>query len=419
MKALVFSRKPARYAAAVVAGRVASGAGAKVGPLRLHEDHDIPDLPGPGWRYIKPRLAGICGSDLATIDGTSSRYFEPIVSFPFVPGHEIVADLVDPANPKAPADGSQRVILEPVLGCVARNISPVCHECAAGHLGNCTNIAFGDLAPGLQSGFCCDTGGGWSTMMVAHESQLHAVPDHWTDEMAVMVEPTACAVHAALASGVSGSDAGDATVVILGAGTLGLLTLAAVRSISPDASILVVAKHPEQRDEARTLGADHFAEPSEIKRAVRRLTGSKALTNAGPDGPIDRLTGGASVVFDCVGSNDSLADAIAVSGPRGRIMLVGMAGHTEVDLTGLWHKELQLVGTYAYGTETPAADGTPLRTFDLAMELVEAHHLGRLVTATYPLSRYTEAISHAANAGRRGAVKIAFDLRPEKERDHL
>ncbi len=416
MKALVFARKPARYVAAVLAGRVVSGAGAKVGPLKLHEDHDIPELPGPGWRYIKPRLAGICGSDLATIDGTSSRYFEPIVSFPFVPGHEIVADLVDPANPKAPADGSNRVILEPVLGCVARNVSPVCEQCAAGNLGNCMNIAFGDLSPGLQSGFCCDTGGGWSTLMVAHESQLHSVPAHWTDEMAVMVEPAACAVHAALAAGIT---PGTTTVVVLGAGTLGLLTLAAIRSIAPDVTILVVAKHPEQRDEARKLGADHLAEPAEIKRAVRRLTGSKALTNAGPDGPIDRLTGGAAVVFDCVGSSESLADAIAVSGPRGRIMLVGMAGHTELDLTGLWHKELQLVGTYAYGTEEPAADGTPRRTFDLAMELVENHDLGRLVTATYPLNRYTEAISHAANAGRRGAIKIAFDLRTEKERDHL
>ena len=45
--------------------------------------------------------------------------------------------------------------------------------------------------------------------------------------------------------------------------------------------------------------------------------------------------------------------------------------------------------------------------------------LGRLVSATYPLARYKEAIEHAADAGRRGAVKIAFDLRPEKERNRI
>ncbi|MEL7209029.1 MAG: hypothetical protein AAGK32_12505, partial [Actinomycetota bacterium] len=45
--------------------------------------------------------------------------------------------------------------------------------------------------------------------------------------------------------------------------------------------------------------------------------------------------------------------------------------------------------------------------------------LGRLVSATYPLDRYRDAVEHAAQAGPRGAVRIAFDLRDEKERDHL
>ena len=73
-----------------------------------------------------------------------------------------------------------------------------------------------------------------------------------------------------------------------------------------------------------------------------------------------------------------------------------------------------VVGAYAYGVE-PLAGGR--RTFDLAFELVAAHDLGRLVGATYPLSRYTDALSHAANAGRRGTVKVAFDMRDEKARN--
>ncbi len=81
MKALQFDRKVARYAAATVAGRLLPGRGAKVGPLRL-ADVDLPELPTPEWvRGRAPGWAGICGSDLATIDGHSSRYFEPIVSF--------------------------------------------------------------------------------------------------------------------------------------------------------------------------------------------------------------------------------------------------------------------------------------------------------------------------------------------------
>jgi hypothetical protein len=93
-----------------------------------------------------------------------------------------------------------------------------------------------------------------------------------------------------------------------------------------------------------------------------------------------------------------------------------MPGHVHVDLTGLWQREIQLAGSYAYGYET-LTDGSRRRTFDLAFELVAAVGLGRLVSATYPLARYRQAIEHAADAGRRGAVKVAFDLRGEKERN--
>ena len=100
-----FHRSELRYAAAAVASRLRPSAGAGWGPLKL-VDGEAPELPGEGWQRIYPRLAGICGSDLATIDGRSARYFEDYVSFPFVPGHEIVADTAE----------GRRVIVEPVLG---------------------------------------------------------------------------------------------------------------------------------------------------------------------------------------------------------------------------------------------------------------------------------------------------------------
>ena len=403
MKALRFERNVPRFAAAAVAGRLAGGAGAKVGPLRLRSI-DPPELPGPDWTELAPRLAGICGSDLATIDGHSSRYFEPIVSFPFVPGHEVVADLGQAVG-DVPAG---RVVVEPVLGCVTRGIDPPCDACARGDLGNCERIAFGAIEPGLQTGFCCDTGGGWSTRMVAHASQLHAIPDDWTDEAAVMVEPTACAVHGALAAQVREGD----LVVVLGAGALGLLTIAALARFAPACTVLAVAKHPVQRELAAQLGAHTVVAPGEVARAVRRATGTMAIG----DGDIVRLAGGADVVIDCVGNDTSLAQALAVVRPRGRITMVGMPGHTQVDLTGLWQREITLAGAYAYGTEV-LADGERRRTFDLAFELVAAADLGRLVSATYPLARFADAISHAASAGPRGAVRIAFDLRNEKERN--
>ncbi len=407
MRALRFDRNLTRFAAATAASRVRSGAGARYGPLRLR-DVSEPELPAPSWERVQPRLAGICGSDLATVDGRSSRYFEPLVSFPFVPGHEVVAD-------RAGTDGEpgSRVVIEPVLGCITRGISPPCAACAEGRLGGCERTAFGALEPGLQTGYCCDTGGGWSTAMVAHESQLHTVPEDWADEAAVMVEPTACGVHGALAGDVATGE----TVAVIGAGTLGLVVTAALRRFTGAGPVVVAAKHPHQRALARELGADVVVGAGELARAVRRATGTLALGNGKVDGRVERLTGGADVVIDCVGSETSLASALSVVRPRGRVVMVGMPGTVTVDLTGLWHREVDLVGAYAYGIEAPVASrGEPRRTFDLAFELVGAAEPGRLVSAGYPLDPYTDAIAHAADAGTRGAVKIAFDLRTEKER---
>jgi len=393
MRALRIDRKLHRFAAARVASEVVPGGGSRVGPLKYADEADPPELPGPGWEVIRPRLAGICGSDLSMIDGRASRYFEPIVSFPFVPGHEVVAD----------ADDGRRVVVEPVLGCVARNVVPPCPSCARGDLGGCERLAFGDLAPGLQTGFCCDTGGGWSTQMVAHGSQLHEVPAAWPDERAVMVEPTACAVHAALAAGVAEGD----LVVVLGAGTLGILTVAALRRFTPAGTIISTAKHPDQRRWVKELGADVVSEPSEVARLVRRLSGSMAYRN--------QLTGGADAVLDCVGDSGSLTQSLALVKPRGQVTVVGMPASVTLDLTTLWHRETRLAGAYAYGTET-LPSGERRRTFDLAFELADAMRLERLVSARYRLSEHRDAIEHAAAAGRRGAVKVVFDLTGEKGR---
>ncbi|HLN05988.1 MAG TPA: zinc-binding dehydrogenase [Acidimicrobiales bacterium] len=397
MKALRFERNVPRFAAARVASVIAgSGKGVRVGPLELVEV-DAPEVPGPDWVRVRPRLAGICGSDLATLDGRSSRYFEHVVSFPFVPGHEVVGDVEGGA-----LDG-RRVVIEPVLGCEARGIEPKCAGCATGRKGSCERIAFGHLRPGLQTGYCADTGGGWSAGLVAHESQLHEVPGDLSDEAAVMVEPAACAVHAACAADITGGE----RVVVLGAGTLGLCVIAALRALCLPGTLVAVAKHPDQRRLARDLGADQVVSPGEHKRAVRRLTGSLALDSQ--DGEIARLTGGVDLVVDCVGSSDSLEQCLDVVRPGGTIVLVGMPGVVKIDLAPLWQREIELRGAYAYGVEE-RPDG-PRSTFDLAFDLVRDARLERLVSARYPLERYEDAVAHAAAAGRRGAVKIVFDLR--------
>ena len=191
-------------------------------------------------------------------------------------------------------------------------------------------------------------------------------------------------------------------MAVIGSGTLGLLTVAALRQANPLRDVIATAKHPHQRTLATELGADVVVAPAELDRVVRSRSGSMLLDSG-------QLTGGIATVVDCVGSAESLTQALRITAPGGTIHAVGMTGVTTLDLTPLWQREISLRGAYAYRRED----------FATALDLVRTHDLGRLVSGTYPLHRYEDAIDHAASAGRRGAVKIAFDLRGERERERI
>ena len=385
MEALLFPRNEARYVAAMAASRIKPGAGASFGPLRLTE-LDPPDLPGTGWEHVTTRLAGICGSDLATIDGRASRYFEALASFPFVPGHEVVAER---------ADGT-RVVLEPVLGPETRGEVPAWPGAAQADSNDYGHLTAGALEPGLQTGSCASTGGGWSETFAAHESQLHAVPDALSDESAVMIEPAAAAIHAVLRGNVPEGG----TVAVIGAGTMGLTAIAALRRFTEVDAIVVAARYPHQHKAAALLGADIAVVPDELGRAIRRAAGTRVIGST--------LGSGVDVTIDAVGSSGSLTDAIGFTRPRGRVVLLGMPNQVDMNLTALWHRETELVGSYCYGTELGHGDR---HTFDLAAEMASDLDLGQLVSELFPLAEYRTAIEHASQAGPRGLIKVAFDLR--------
>ena len=203
------------------------------------------------------------------------------------------------------------MVLQPVLGCAARGIEPACPACQAGHVGNCGRVAFGHIRPGLQTGFCADTGGGWSSSgLVAHSSQLYAVPDTLSDEDAVTVEPVACAVHAVLGAPIAAGD----VVAVVGAGTLGLLVTAALghlvrsgalrrrrRPCSSGHATRISSAWPASWVPPRRLPSD------QLGRAVRRH--SRSLSYGGASGVTATLSGGADVVIDCVGSPESIAQS--------------------------------------------------------------------------------------------------------------
>jgi threonine dehydrogenase-like Zn-dependent dehydrogenase len=362
-------------------------------PLRL-VTRDAPTVDRPGWARLRTRLSGVCGSDLGALSGRTSRYFSGLVSMPFVPGHEVVADLLDDCE-DLPA--GTRVVIDPVLGCAARGVDP-CEACGVGSTNRCSRITVGHLSPGLQTGFCHDTGGGWGETVAAHRSQLHRVPDGLPDAQAILVEPLACAVHTALRARV----ADGARVLVSGAGSVGLLTTLALRALTGAGEITVVAKHAHQRELALALGATEVVRPGETLRRLRRSTGAFTVT---PELSAPYLLGGVDVAVDAVGSRGSLETVLGATRAGGRVVLSGMPA--TADLSAAWFRELEVVGSYASAQAEP--DGRS--AFDVAGELVTGDAVGRLAAgvARYPLHRWREALDHAHGAGRLGTVKVAFE----------
>ena len=149
MRALQVQHNVRRFGAARLLSVTSPKASARIAPVHLRNVDDPPEPAGLGWSKVTTRLAGICGSDLALIDGHASTYFEDFVSFPLIPGHEIIGEL----------ESGQRVVIEPVLGHAARGSVPPWESAAPADGDDYAHLVRGHLKPGIQTGFCCSTGG--------------------------------------------------------------------------------------------------------------------------------------------------------------------------------------------------------------------------------------------------------------------
>ncbi|MEK6221102.1 MAG: alcohol dehydrogenase catalytic domain-containing protein [Chloroflexota bacterium] len=159
-----------------------------------------PTLINEEWVRIKTRYGGICGSDLGAIYLTSSPYYTPFISDPATLGHENDGYIDEVGSAVSGWQKGDRVVVEPFLWCGPRGFASdeMCEFCARGEINLCEHTTMGTIAPGVQMGVCRDTGGSWSAEFLAHQTQLYKVPDNVSDENAMMAEPFAIVLHAAL-----------------------------------------------------------------------------------------------------------------------------------------------------------------------------------------------------------------------------
>ena len=128
--------------------------------------------------------------------------------------------------------------------------------------------------------------------MLAHRSQLWAVPDGIDDRTAVLLEPLATAIHSVFRARIpEGAD-----VLVIGSGTVGLLTQVALRRYAQPGRVIVAAKHTAQRAAAKMAGADEVVRPEHALKAVRRAGHAvKLYARAGPGLPARRRRRGVRV----------------------------------------------------------------------------------------------------------------------------
>lgn len=373
-----------------------------------HGDIPEPRLPADDWVKVKTRFGGICGSDLSGIYLQKSPYYSALTSFPFTFGHESVGRISEVGPAVHDWRVGERVVVEPTLWCKPRGFDEPCRYCARGEINLCERYTDGRLAPGLMIGYCRDTGGSWSQYFVAHESQLYRVPDNVGDENALLVEPFAVALHAALEN----FPGDDETVLILGAGAIGLMTLAALRVLGSHARVLVLARYDFQAEAARKLGATKIIAADRGHEYYSEIAAHTGALLHRPLMGKHTMAGGVDRTFECVGSDAALDDAARLTRGGGHVILVGVPGiPKDVDWTAIFLKELNVRGSYTYN-HAELFCGKKWKAFDLTLNLMTRGELdlGWLVTHKFRLADYGRAFRLLNHRGANQVIRAAFEF---------
>jgi threonine dehydrogenase-like Zn-dependent dehydrogenase len=307
----------------------------------------------PGWVRLEVEACGICGSDLHFWHGTLPR------ALGTSPGHELVGTVLD--GPAGLAD--VRYAVSPNVSCGR------CEFCTTGRTNLCRRGGYG-LGLGRN--------GGLADVVDAPAVNLAPIPDGVDAVTASLTEPLAVTVR-----GVGLADvAPDSTVLVLGAGTIGLCAALVVRDRA--AAVAITARHPHQRAAADRLGVTVLEEDSVMDWGKEHR----------PD-----------VVIESVGGDATTVDqAVRVVRRGGRVVVLGTFNAPKaVDLQTMMMKEVALLGSFCYGR------GQREPEFTTAARLTGRwrDELRALTTHQFPLVAVADAFA-TADDKTTGAIKVTL-----------
>lgn len=303
----------------------------------------------PGEALVSFRLAGVCGSDTHAMHG-----HHPQMTLPYYPGHEVVGIVEEVAEGVDTSLLGARVTPEPTLPCGQ------CKTCRRGNENVCENLEF--FGCGFREGGMADT-------FTVRADRLHIVPEGFTDEQAILIEPLATPVHATRLAG----DLTGRAVLIQGCGTIGLLMLAAARHAGAR-RIVMSDVLTSKRAFAEQLGADATVD---------------ALAEDFPEAVLEALGETADVVFDCVSIPSTVEAGLAVLAKAGKLVTVGIPTRpVTIPLAQVQDAQQSILGAATYVAED----------YRISAEIIGSGAVDTnvMVSASYPFERAAEAFAQAA-----------------------
>lgn len=330
---------------------------------------DVPEpTPGPGEVRLAVETCGVCGSDIHAYYGE-----HPYIGFPIQPGHEFTG-IIDMIGPDVTGwELGQRVTAEPSLVCGE------CENCRQGKYHICYNLQV----------IGCQSDGAMALYLNVPARKLIALPEGMTFEEGSFIEPLAVGVHAVRKVP---TDA-NTRMVILGAGTIGMMTLLAARGLGVT-EITMTDLVEDKLAMAQELGAKYVVNPSKASLAdfARATYGSEMAYD---------------VAVECVGTQGTVRDALPALKKGGKMVLAGVFPHeVPVNLGMVQDRELELIGTLMY----------QMNEFEIARDLIAAGKapVSQLVSARYPLDKLDVAMRQIDEHPEKN-FKTMIHIRPQSQ----
>ena len=328
----------------------------------MHTSEIDRPIPGPNDAIIRVRATGICGSDLL-------NYGENTVQETFPGGHEVAGEIVEVGEGVDPARVGKRVAIETIGHGVA---CTTCWYCRQGQFRQCQNMAPNE-------------GGGFAQYIKRRAYGCYPLAENMSWEEGALIEPLAVSVHGVRRGQMSSND----TVVVLGAGTIGLTAVAAARALGAG-KVFATARHEQQAAMAKRLGADDALPPegTALQEAVEEVTDGR-----GSDLTIETVGGHSGAI---------LKQAIEVTRMQGRITILG---GFRVPITLDWLEPLLKEQSIFFSSCYSILDGH--HDYEIAIDLLSSGRtpLKQMVTHKFPLDQIQKGFDIASDKTT-GSIKV-------------